>query len=404
MIQIMDEVRPKWIVYVLMVGIFWMLVGAAYTTSSKPYRTIIILLVYIPSIALCLKNYKYILSFFIKNKFLFLMLVLLFLYALMNAISSSSIKGIRHIIYVQLFLLTAVLLSSSNAKIRLVAFLWHCAYFMVLALTIYSMISFFIMDDNPITRRMWGGLGINHPILGSYYIAFFAIVSLFMVVEYKKYYYLLGLAIFMAFILFAQSRGAYLAYIVALGVYFVFSFKNNKYAVFILLVSILICMVLAYLFIDQIESRGTSRRPDLWVAGIKLGLEKFWFGHGIQYSYGVFVENTPKYLVEGFEHSHNLLIHIFIQLGFLGVLLFGVLWGYCLYISFKNKNLFLAKFLFIYMVFCTVAFQFDAASFIDTPRLEWMVVWLPLWLLIYFLGVYSNKPNLDLVLKEKHCA
>lgn len=386
MAEVLGVIKPNWVLYTLLVGVFWLLVGAAYIDSSKLYRTMIILLVYIPVGVFCIRNYKYILLFFIKNKPLFILLAALFLYAFINAIIHGDFKGIRHIVYVQLFLLSGILLSSITIQNRFAHFLWLCAYFMVLALVIYSIYSFFILSDNPITRRLWGELGIHHPIISSYYIAFFALLSLFLAVESKKNYYLIGFAICIAFILFAQSRGAYLAFIVALCTYFLFVIKKNKHAVFILLLSIFTCMVLAYLFMDQIEDRGTSHRPELWMAGIKMGAESFWFGHGVNYSYSVFTDNTPRFFVDGFEHSHNLFIHILIQLGFIGLLLFGALWSYCLYVSFKYRKLFLPKFIFVYMVFCSVAYQFDAASFIDTPRLEWMVTWLPIWLVIYFLG------------------
>lgn len=98
--DMVDTIKAKSVVYILVAGIFWLLVAVAYIDNSKLYRTVIALLVYLPTIALCFRNYKCILIYFMENKPLFLLLLFLFLYAFINAIINGGFKEVRHIVLV----------------------------------------------------------------------------------------------------------------------------------------------------------------------------------------------------------------------------------------------------------------------------------------------------------------
>ena len=370
--------------FFIFIGVIWFLLGVAYIPVNKIYQQGLVMLIYIPVFILIVFNVRLILSFLRGNRFFICLCAVVFLYVIVNGVVFGGLKNIKHVLYVFLFLFLGFFIVFFEIDNSIIYKTMLLVLLSVTAICLYSFYNFFCLEGNDIFSRMWGVLGVHHPILASYYVGFFLILS-FMILYENNNFYIAPLVVFLsAFILFAQSRGAYISIFITILLYLLVFYKKNKSSFWVAIFFCIFCTVLGYLFLDQIMSRGSSYRPEIILSSINMGLNKLWFGHGIGHDFLIYTENYP----EGFSHTHNLPLHIFIELGFLGLLLFSCLWASSFYICYKNKDLFLARFNVLIIIFSSIAFQFDAASFIAQPRLEWFVVWVPVCITV---GVISIR-------------
>lgn len=383
----------KWIIFI---GVFWFALGLAYVPINKIYQQGVIAFLFLPLILMLVYNIKLFKEFLLSNKLFTCICGALFVYISINGMVFDDLQSVKHVLYIFVFLTLGFFLPLNQYNDQLLERSLVFALLAVAAICLYSFYNFFYLEGNSIFSRMWGVIGVNHPILASYYMGFFFIISFALFSEKNKVYMLPFVIIYTAFILFAQSRGAYVAVIITVVFYFALFSRRNKLALWSSAVFLGLSFVLGYLYLDQIMSRGASSRPELIVSGITMAIEKLWFGHGIGYKYMLYTDTAPY----EHYHSHNLLLHIFIRLGLVGVTLFSALWLYCFYYCYKNKELFLAKFNLLLIVFSSIAFQFDSASLIAQPRLEWFVVWVPICITVNVMALvlmskFKNINNLE---------
>lgn len=383
----------SFIYFVLIIGLLWFALGMAMLPSSKIYKQVLILVVYLPCIYLIFKDFNLIKCFFDFHKFFSVLIIFLIFYIAFFSAFDQDWQSLRHVFIIMLFLSLGVFIPYIVNGKELIK-IADVALISISVFSLYTMYVFFIVQGNPITARMWGLWNADHPILGSYYIYFFALASLFLVVEYKRYFHVVTFLCLALYIIFSQSRGAYLGFFVSILLYWlVFNFKSKRG--FFCIVLFLICSVgFIMLFKDQIVSRGASYRFDVWLKGVSLAIESFWLGHGVGFEY--ILPGTPDGAVPYYDSSHNLLIHIWIKLGFIGFLIFSFLWICCLYLCYKFKETFLARFNFILISFSSIAFQFDASKFIEAPRLEWFIIWVPICLTIAVLTINMRQQRLSI--------
>ena len=372
-------------------GLLWLALGVVYIPGNKIYQQGVVLFLYIPVFFLIVSNFSLMKSVFNSEKYFFVALIALFVYAALNGSIQTELKSAKHPLYIFLFVVLGVGLVLADYEQRVKRLMLYFMLTAVTVISVYIMYNFFIVNGYPITARMWGVLGLEHVILASYYIGFFLLLSMFLIVEKKEYVLILVVFILGAYILFAQSRGAYAALFIAMLVYTLLFTRRNKIALYFMAFLLITAVALGFLYQDQIMSRGFSYRPEILKASIELGMKNLWFGIGLDQQYRVFSPSFP----EGAWHPHNLLAHIFIELGIVGLVLFSMLWLYSFYYCFMNRTNTIARFNIIWMVFSSLAVQSDAASFIVQPRLEWMVVWVPVFLTAAVIAVnYMNKVEL----------
>jgi len=359
--------------WVIVLGVFWFSLGVAYIPVNKIYQQGVIAFLFLPVILMLAFNIRLFSNFISENKIFSFLCGFLFSYIAANGVYFNDLQSVKHMLYILTFLFLGALMPFFEFSDKKTGVLSIIALMAVSIICLYSFYDFFYLKGNGFFSRMWGVLGMHHPILASYYVGFFFILSFLSFVENKKLYMLPFIIIFSAFILFSQSRGAYIAVIISLLLHFILFSPRNKFSMWSFISFLCLSLVFLYVFSDQIVSRGVSYRPEIMMSSLTMGLEKLWFGYGLGYEYLIYTSNYP----EGFDHAHNLLLHIFIRLGLVGVVFFSFLWLYCFYYCYKNRSLFLARFNLLLIVFSSVAFQFDSASFIAQPRLEWFVVWVP---------------------------
>lgn len=360
--------------WVIILGVFWFALGVAYIPVNKIYQQGVIALLFLPVVLMVVFNSRLFLYVLNENKVFCFLCGFLFLYVTASGVYFNELQSVKHVLYILVFLFLGVLIPFFKLSYKKIDMLSIVALIAVALICLYSFYDFFYLKGNGLFSRMWGVLGVHHPILASYYVGFFFILSFLFFVENKKLYMLPFIVVFSAFVFFSQSRGAYIAILTSLLFCFFLFSPRNKFSMWSIISFLGLSLIFGYFFSDQIVSRGMSYRPEIMMSSLTMGLEKLWFGYGLGYKYLIYTSNYPA----GFDHTHNLPLHIFIRLGLVGFLAFSALWLYCFYYCYKNRELFLAKFNLLLIVFSSVAFQFDSASFIAQPRLEWFVVWVPI--------------------------
>lgn len=359
----------KWLIYI---GFFWLVLGVAYIPINKIYQQGVVVFLYIPLLFIIAFNLKLLFGVFISNKVFFILCGAVFLYAAINGFYFNNLQSSKHVLYVAVFIFLGVFVVLLNYHEKILINSIGFLLVAVLCICLYSFYNFFYLNNNALLDRMSGVLGVNHPILASYYIGSFLILSI-MLFSKQRLYMLAFILTYSLFIFFAQSRGAYLAIFITVLIYIIIFFRKDKLSIWPALIFLIFAIILVYFFSDQIFSRGVSYRPEILKSSLAMAVENLWFGHGMGHKFLIYTVNYPA----GFDHTHNLPLHVFIELGLVGVVLFTFLWIYCFYFCYKNKDLFLARFNILLIVFSSIAYQFDAASFIAQPRLEWFVVWVP---------------------------
>ena len=374
---------PSFLKWIFLCGVFWLALGVAYIPINKVYQQGIIVLFFLPVLLFFLLNTKIFYNFISSNNIFFSILGVVFLYAALHSTFLGNFKSAKHVIYVLLFVFSGLVFVflDYNEKVRSKFLFLILAVAMFIALA--SIYNFFYIEGHHFSERMWGVLGVNHPILGSYYIGVFLLACLFLIVDQRKLNSLPLLIVMSAYIVFAQSRGAYLAIFIAPILYGAIFLRHNKYFKLFLFIIFTCAALLVYFLFEQIMLRGSSNRFEIISLALEVGVEKLWFGYGIGYDFSPHAIHST----EVFYHTHNLLTHIFIELGVFGVLFFIALWLYCLYYCFRNTEIALARFNILLILFSSIAFQFDAASFIAQPRLEWFIVWVPITLTVAVMAI-----------------
>jgi len=244
------------------------------------------------------------------------------------------------------------------------------------ASAVYSLVDFYLIQEH-IGERYASNVGLlQHTILASFVYGVFFLFSIhfFHIDDRNKFKvaYLLCAVIIFLYLMFAQSRGVLVGVFFALT-YYLFASKSSYRWIFLAIIIAIFATVLIF-FQDYFLGRGLSYRPLLWQSGFLMGMDDFWFGRGVWSNYVVFLTSG-----EYWDHPHNMLIKIFIDLGFTGVLLWLCIWGATCYRLLASTSAF--KFLGISLLaFSVVATLFDGDGPVVKLREVWFVSWLPLML------------------------
>lgn len=104
-------------------------------------------------------------------------------------------------------------------------------------------------------------------------------------------------------------------------------------------------------------------------------------GVGSPYSFGK-AEGFPSTIV----HSHSLILHVGIELGLIGMVLWlGVLVS-MIGTAWRQRATPLAQVILTLTFMAIVASVFDIGRMWETPRVEWLMVWVPVGLWLNLIG------------------
>lgn len=364
----------RWIQLTLLTGLLWFLVGIAWAPSNKLYQQGIALGVWLPALLALWGSRRLGLMLWRENPLFCTALLAWCAWATLSLFWTAAeepLKSLKRIIYVMLFLVVFPMLQA--ARPQAMSMLLRVATLVLALAALWSIYRFFNNHAHPFGRRL-GGIGeVSHPILGGYVMAL-AVVWGLQFIPRNLLARLLWAAVLLclfSFVVLTQSRGACLALLFSVLSMPLWSSGRRAW-----LISGGVAGVASIgflLFKSWFMQRGVSYRPEIFAESLRMIQQHPWLGLGIGSDYRVVTANYPA----GFDHSHNLLTHVAIEFGVVGLLLWLAVWICVLQVGWRDRATLDGRLLLGTVLLASVAVQTDAASIWGTPRAEWFLTWLP---------------------------
>lgn len=295
-------------------------------------------------------------------------------------------RELRRLLFVVLFLLGVDALGSRRQLLMRVLVV---AGWLLAGAAAVSIIVFYGVRGNSWLARIQGLGQLAHPILGGYVMGVAAVWMYALMPKQGKQQmiWLPAFAALLAFLVLSQSRGAVLA--VLLVMLLAPFWKGGRQAWAVSGGSALMAVSGYWLFEPLVAARGASYRPEIIMASLDLIANAPWTGLGLGTGYDI----RPKGMLHVFDHTHNLPLHIAVELGLPALLIWLGLWGAIVWRAWQARNTALGKVVLGVWLYASFAMQVDAASIWDSARAEWFVSWLPLALGAALLGLGRVDPG-----------
>ncbi|MFJ3521886.1 O-antigen ligase family protein [Pseudomonas sp. NPDC090203] len=364
----------RWLQALLSFGFLWFVLAIAFAPANKIYQQGLVALVWLPTLVLAWPARTLIGEYWRGQRVMCVLLLLLMAWATISLSWSQAddlSREFKRTLYIAVFILFFPILAASCPE-RIIRLLQWSGAGMALA-ALVSLIQFFVIRHNPWFARAEGLGELSHPILGAYVIGVVAVWTLLLPPRGRlmQVAWAAGLLFSAAFVVMSQSRGAVLALVLTMVLLPVW--WRDRRALMISAGFIIAALAGFWLMEALMMARGSSFRPEIFAAAIKMISLHPWGGLGLGSPYNVFVAEGLK-----FDHSHNLFTHTAIELGLPGMLLWAGIWLTVLWESWRARDTDLGRCLVGVWVFSTLAMQFDAASLTGSPRAEWFISWLPI--------------------------
>ncbi|QXI43834.1 polymerase [Pseudomonas wayambapalatensis] len=378
--------EKRWAQAWLGFGFVWFLAAIALAPSNKLYQQGLILFLWLPTLVFAWSARHLFVSGWRRQPALWTAIALLLAWGALSLVWSSTEEGGREgkrLVYILLFLMAFPLLAQLGAhRVRMLLRIGGVLMAVAALISIYR---FYHVAGNVLVSRLEGIGEISHPILGAYVVGVMAVLMLNDCPRnrFVQSGWLLALACLGAFIAFCQSRGAGVALL--LTVLLAPFWMRDRLSKLVFVSSLLITAVAIFLFQDLIMQRGSSYRPEIFQSSMQMIEQHPWTGLGLGAFYRV------EALGIQFDHTHNMLTHVAVELGLPGMLLWIAVWLFALREILRARETMLGKLALAVWVFSTVAMQLDAASLTGTPRAEWFISWLPVGLAMMLPWVHAER-------------
>ena len=277
-------------------------------------------------------------------------------------------KRFRHALYVVAFISASYyLLLTKLVSVRKLA---ACMFILTASYSALSFVSFYWLDGNALTTRLFPDLRLNSPIFVAILLVVFGMPLMQWLVEHKKKGRAMAVLLTMLFFLyFYNSRSAMAGLFVGLVGLSFLSYKSGQKALIGLILLIVLSSLVASYFDGNILNRGVSYRTEIWLASLHKVADCSWFlGCGFGGNSDIITESGLR-----FQHAHNLFLSHLINTGLLGLLSLLGLLTYTVYCSLKMRAM-----MTLGLVAGSAALFFDGHSIVTNPDDIWLIFWLPL--------------------------
>lgn len=365
--------------YALLLGLLWFLLGMQVLSSSKIYHQGLILFLWLPGLLALIFVPDVRKSW---NRPLFFLLILVIAWAGLSI--SWGGEGKRAKVFLYVFLSANAFVAFATINVRM---LWRgvaLGAFISGMVAWVAIAKFYIVGENSFEERVVAMGHLNHTIMASHVMGALGVLLVtlreFLPRPIRRWAWVLSSVGLLAFLVLSKSKGPLIAALCAL-IFYVVCAPSRRRIIFLLMV-LFGATLSVWLFPEYVLRGGFSYRPDLLLAGYKQFLFSPWLGMGVGADYILSVADGRYSL----EHAHNIYLHILIQLGVVGLLLWCVLQGYVLMQAYLNRASVLGRMLCALFCFGAVALLTDGIGPWIKPREEWFTTWLPLFFCLAMLA------------------
>lgn len=369
----------------LSAGIVWFLLGMQLSPSSKLYHQGLILLAWLPGIVglLLFPTIRQ-----AWDRGLLVALVIVTAWAALSLGWGGEERRFKVLLYVLL---------AANAWVALAALdpllLWrsvaNSALLGGLAAWV-SLVDMYVFEGNPWQVRAVGTGHLDHTILASHVMGALGVLLVFvrsdLAPTLRRWAWLPACIGYLAFLLMSRSKGPLLAAVCAFA--FAALCRPSRLLIAGLAMALALIGAAAVLMPDVVLRGGLSYRPQLLASAYEYLQLAPWIGQGLGAEYLLPVAGLP---IE-FEHAHNLYLHLAIQLGVIGLVLWLALQAVVLAQAIRRRSTPRGLALCSLMAFAGVSLFTDGMGPWVKPREEWFTVWLPLFLCLGLLAEKCTAP------------
>lgn len=362
----------RWAQVWMSAGLLWFLLAIAFAPSNKLYQQGLIAFLWLPTLVVAWSARERLVEVWNAQRLLCVALLLLLGWAALSLLWTTSPQAEREakrLLYIAVSLLLFPILANSRNERIITLMQWGGLGLGLAALA--SIIKYYVLENHRWIARMEGLGELSHPILGAYVMGAAIIWLLHWLPRQRglQVLWIVAIGFLTAFVVLSQSRGAALALLLTVVTMPIWCRDRLSY---LLAGGAILAAGIGFWFLEPlILQRGVSYRPQIFQTSLQMIAEHPWSGLGLGSFYEVVVNNRH------FDHTHNMLTHIAIELGLPGLVLWLAVWLAVLQQAWRKRETLLGKGVLGLWVFSTLAMQFDAASLTGTPRAEWFITWLP---------------------------
>ena len=221
-------------------------------------------------------------------------------------------------------------------------------------------------------HRMIGLALLDGPNLSAYVMAsaFLWLVQLVPTSGARRLGCAAAMLVLLVFVAWTGSRGAWAALVASLVAMALCS--RDRLARGLAVGAIVAVLLLLLTMPAELTHRGLSYRPQIFRQALAYIAAHPWGGLGLGSDYRV--QAGQQVLT----HSHNLFTNVGIEVGLPGLALWLALWAWMGWQGWRHRGRPLGRILLSVWIFASVALQVDGPSFLQSPRPEWLVTWMPL--------------------------
>lgn len=360
----------------LMLGLFWLPVGMAVTPGNQPrslYHWTLALALFLPGLVVLCRRRGELARRWLSCPPLQLCLMLLAWASatLFWATGPQLVERLKAPIFVVLYLSAWLAWSLQRSRAQVQLLLWWTA----IALSVAALMAMIVFPWRDIMwhHRMIGLALLDGPNLSAYVMAC-AFLWLTQLVPPaggpRRHLGWAAMLVLLVFVGWTGSRGSWAALFACLVGMMLW--RRDRLSRGLALGAMVVVLLVFAVMPSELMHRGLSYRPQIFRQAVAFIEARPWTGLGLGSDYRVIAGSQVL------THSHNIFTNVAIEIGLPGLLLWLLLWAWMGWQGWRHREQPLGAIVLVTWIFASVALQVDGPSFLQSPRPEWLVTWLPL--------------------------
>lgn len=354
-------------------GMLWLLLGLFLMPSNKLYHQGLLYLLWLPGVVAVFKTPARHRAF---DRLLVGLLALSVAWAILSLSWGGYPRQLKEVLYVLLSLNGLLMLALRNPRLfwQLLAYAAFIGGLMGWIALIYH---YLILGNDWSVRTIATGQ-LDHTILASHVMGVLCLILVYLRRRLpqmlQKGYWMFACSGYLAFLLMSRTKGTLLALVACLILSYLW--KPSRRSLMVAGMTILCSLIGIVFFPEAILRGGFSSRPELLQLAWEQLQQHLWFGLGLDQEYLLTIPETGY----SFRHAHNFYMHLAVELGVIGLMLWLMLLAGVAWRGWMTRHTAAGRVVCALLCFSCIALLTDGLGPWIKPREEWFTVWLPIFL------------------------